>query len=137
MRPSTIEKGSLWIERTAWVAGVALLCLYGGVRLWAEESRAQAVEEFRAVTAAPKVGPADTSLWSRERVDAYAQAVAHGPDLEAAYIGLARALIEDDRYERARNVLHEFLDRFPRSSRRGSAEQALEELRFLGPGKPG
>jgi hypothetical protein len=93
--------------------------------------------------------PRDPQVWANlgtlyarmgepgQAVDAYAQAVAYGPDQEAAYIGLARALIEDDRYERARVVLNTFLDRFPRSSRRGSAEQALEELKFLGPGKPG
>ena len=44
--------------------------MYGGVRLWAEESRAQAVEEFRAMT----VAPADQSLWSQQRVVAYAEA---------------------------------------------------------------
>jgi len=74
MSPSTIEKGSLWLERAAWTAGVLLLSMYGGMRLWAEESRAAAVEEFRAV----QLAPADTSLWSRERVDAYAQAQKSG-----------------------------------------------------------
>jgi len=70
MSPSSFEKGSLWIERTAWVAGVVLLSMYGGMRLWAEESRAQAVEEFRTNTAPP----ADQSLWSQQRVTAYAEA---------------------------------------------------------------
>jgi sortase A len=70
MSPSSFEKGSLWIERTAWVAGVVLLSMYGGMRLWAEESRAQAIEEFRANAAAP----ADQTLWSQKRVTAYAEA---------------------------------------------------------------
>src|ERR1044072_1682365 len=74
MSPSTIEKGSLWLERAAWAAGVLLLSMYGGMRLWAEESRAAAVEEFRAV----QLAPADTSLWSRERVNAYTQAQKSG-----------------------------------------------------------
>jgi sortase A len=70
MRPSSFDKGSLWIERAAWVTGVILLSMYGGMRLWAEESRAQAVEEFRASTAPP----ADQTLWSPKRVSAYADA---------------------------------------------------------------
>jgi sortase A len=59
-----------WIERTAWVLGCTLLCLYGGTRLWVQESSAQAVAEFRAMT----VAPADQSLWSQQRVVAYAEA---------------------------------------------------------------
>ena len=74
MTPSTIEKGSLWLERAAWAAGVLLLSMYGGMRLWAEESRANAVEEFRAV----QLGPADQSLWSQQRVEAYALAKKSG-----------------------------------------------------------
>ncbi len=68
-----------WIERTAWVVGITLLGMYGGVRLWAEESRAQAVEEFRAMT----VAPADQSLWSQQRVVAYAEAQRAGNAPEA------------------------------------------------------
>ena len=68
-----------WIERTAWVVGITLLGMYGGVRLWAEESRAQAVEEFRAMT----VAPADQSLWSQQRVVAYAEAQRAGDAPEA------------------------------------------------------
>jgi len=70
MRPSSFEKASLWIERTAWVAGAVLLSMYGGMRLWAEESRAQAVEEFRAAN----TPPADQTLWSQKRVTAYVEA---------------------------------------------------------------
>jgi|SRR5688572_24734856 sortase A len=68
-----------WIERTAWVAGFTLLSLYGGVKLWAEESRAQAVEEFRAMA----VAPADQSLWSQQRVVAYKEAQRAGDAPEA------------------------------------------------------
>src|SRR5262245_9699447 len=68
-----------WIERAAWTAGFALLGLYGGVRLWAEESRAQAVQEFRTMT----VSPADQSLWSHQRVAAYAEAQKAGNAPEA------------------------------------------------------
>ena len=50
MRLISLKNGSLWVERTAWVAGIILLSMYGGMRLWAEESRAQAVEEFRAAS---------------------------------------------------------------------------------------
>ncbi len=64
----------LWLERTAWIAGITLLSMYGGMRLWAEESRAKAVEEFRAAS----LPPADQSLWSQQRVDAYAQAQKSG-----------------------------------------------------------
>ena len=68
-----------WIERTAWVAGFTLLTLYGGVKLWAEESRAQAVEEFQAMA----LTPADQSLWSQQRVAAYKEAQRAGDAPEA------------------------------------------------------
>jgi sortase A len=68
-----------WIERTAWAVGITLLGMYGGIRLWAEESRAQAVEEFRAMA----VAPADQSLWSQQRVVAYAEAQRAGDAPEA------------------------------------------------------
>jgi sortase A len=70
---------SLWIERTAWVVGIVLLGTYGGLRLWAEEARAQAVEQFRAAALAP----ADQSLWSQKRVVAYAEAQRAGDAPEA------------------------------------------------------
>ena len=68
-----------WIERAAWTVGCTLLGLYGGMRLWAEESRAQAVQEFKAMS----VAPADQSLWSQQRVAAYAQAQKAGDAPEA------------------------------------------------------
>jgi sortase A len=74
MRLISLRNGSLWVERSAWIAGITLLSMYGGMRLWAEESRANAVEEFRAAS----LPPADKSLWSQQRVDAYAQAQKSG-----------------------------------------------------------
>jgi sortase A len=68
-----------WIERTAWIVGCTLLCLYGGTRLWVQESSAQAVAEFRAMT----VAPADQSLWSHQRVTAYVEAQRAGDAPEA------------------------------------------------------
>jgi sortase A len=68
-----------WIERTAWTVGCTLLCLYGGTRLWVQESSAQAVAEFRAMS----VGPADQSLWSHQRVTAYVEAQRAGDAPEA------------------------------------------------------
>jgi sortase A len=70
---------SRWIEGTAWVVGITLLGTYGGVRLWAQESSTQAVQEFRAMS----VAPADQSLWSHERVVAYQQAQRAGDAPEA------------------------------------------------------
>ena len=70
---------SLWIERAAWVVGFALLGTYGGMRLWAEEARAQAVEQFHAAS----LPPADQSLWSHQRVVAYAEAQRAGDAPEA------------------------------------------------------
>jgi tetratricopeptide (TPR) repeat protein len=72
----------------------------------------------------------------RQAADAFEQVVGIRPEMEAAYIGLARALIEDDRLSLARAVLQEFLHRFPRSSRRAAAEEALATLRRMGPGRP-
>ena len=76
-----------WIERTAWVVGITLLGMYGGVRLWAEESRAQAVEEFRALA----VAPADQSLWSHQRVVAYRGGQRAGDAPEAVLRSVAAA----------------------------------------------
>jgi 4-amino-4-deoxy-L-arabinose transferase-like glycosyltransferase len=72
----------------------------------------------------------------RQAAESYERAIALDGAYETAYIGLARVLVEDDRYGRARLVLNEFLLRFPRSPRREQAETALRELARLGPGKP-
>jgi sortase A len=61
---------SLWLERAAWAAGITLLSMYGGMRLWAEESRANAVQQFKLAS----VPTADQRLWSEQRIAAYAQA---------------------------------------------------------------
>jgi sortase A len=68
-----------WIERTAWVVGCTLLGMYGGVRLWAQESSTRAVQEFRAMS----VAPADQALWSHQRVVAYREAQRAGEEPEA------------------------------------------------------
>ncbi|HKU89617.1 MAG TPA: class D sortase [Steroidobacteraceae bacterium] len=68
-----------WIERTAWVVGFTLLGMYGGMRLWAQESSSKAVQEFRAMS----VAPADQSLWSHQRVVAYREAQRAGDAPEA------------------------------------------------------
>jgi sortase A len=72
---------SIWIERTAWIVGIALLTTYAGMRLWAEEARAQAVEQFRVASLPP-----DQSLWSHKRVVAYQEAQRDGD----APLGLLR-----------------------------------------------
>jgi len=61
---------SLWLERASWIVGITLLSTYGGMRLWAEESRANAVAQYQLAS----LPPADQSLWSAQRIAAYAQA---------------------------------------------------------------
>jgi sortase A len=61
---------SLWLERASWIVGITLLSMYGGMRLWAEESRANAVAQFQLAS----LPPADQSLWSAQRIAAYAEA---------------------------------------------------------------
>lgn len=86
---------SLWIERTAWVAGIVLLSMYGGMRLWAEESRAQAVEDFKAAQQAGLVSgaPLDQSLWSKKRIDAYVEAQRAG-DAPQALLRIPKLTLE-------------------------------------------
>jgi sortase A len=80
---------SLWIERTAWVVGVMLLSTYGGMRLWAEESRANAVEQFRLA----QLPTADQSLWSEQRISAYEQA-RKAADVPQALLRIPRLTLE-------------------------------------------
>jgi sortase A len=68
-----------WIERTAWAVGFTLLGMYGGMRLWAQESSTRAVQEFRAMS----VSQADQALWSHQRVVAYQEAQRAGDAPEA------------------------------------------------------
>jgi sortase A len=80
---------SLWIERAAWAVGFILLGTYAGMRLWAQESSTQAVAEFRAATLAP----ADQSLWSHQRVAAYAEAQRAG-DAPQAVLRIPKLALE-------------------------------------------
>jgi Flp pilus assembly protein TadD len=101
-----------------------------------------------ALRRARDLSPEDAAAWfnlgtlysrmgeQRQAAEAFEQAVRLRPEMEEAYIGLARALIEDNRLAAARAVLRGFLDRFPRSSRRPAAEEALATLRQMGPGRP-
>lgn len=69
-----------WRELTAWALGVALGSLYVGVRLWSDHASAEGIEEFRAGRAASLAAPVpqsvpdtvDQSLWSMQRVAAFA-----------------------------------------------------------------
>lgn len=66
-------------ETFAWIAGGALLACYGGLRLWAAEAHAAGVAQMRAemIVAEERTAayrPADQSLWSHERVVAFANA---------------------------------------------------------------
>lgn len=54
----------LALEGLAWSAGIALLTLYCGVRIWSAEASQQAVLTFREVRP-------DTSTWAPERLAAY------------------------------------------------------------------
>ena len=80
---------SLWIERVAWVVGIVLLSMYGGMRLWAEESRANAVEQFKLAS----LPPADQKLWSEQRIAAYAEAQKAG-DAPQALLRIPRLTLE-------------------------------------------
>lgn len=80
---------SLWIERAAWVVGVLLLSTYGGMRLWAEESRANAVEQFKLAS----LPAADQRLWSDQRIAAYALAQKAG-DAPQALLRIPKLTLE-------------------------------------------
>ena len=71
-----------------------------------------------------------------QAIDAYQRALLTRPDIEPAWTGLARVLVEEERYADARRVLREFLDRFPRAAQAEAARTALDELSRLGPGRP-
>ena len=73
---------------------------------------------------------------ARQSAETLTEAIGRDPSLEGAYLVLARALVEDDRYQPARIILHQFLDRFPRSADRKRAEEALQSLEGMGPGRP-
>ncbi|NNM35032.1 MAG: tetratricopeptide repeat protein, partial [Gemmatimonadetes bacterium] len=72
----------------------------------------------------------------RQAADAFGRVVELDASREAAYIDLARVLIEDGRYNPARMVLMSFVERFPRSGNLENAQTALRELAQMGPGRP-
>jgi hypothetical protein len=72
----------------------------------------------------------------RQASEAFQEVVGRDPGFEAAYLPLARALVEDDHFQEARLVLRGFQERFPRSPKRQEAEAALRELLFMGSGHP-
>jgi tetratricopeptide (TPR) repeat protein len=81
------------------------------------------------------------TLYSRmgewdQAASSFRRVLALRPEMEETYVSLARALVGGDHYAEARLVLSEFLHRFPRSAHRAAAEEALEELRRMGPGRP-
>lgn len=113
--------------------------------------RVQAGDEERALLAyrrAQSLAPEDPdvaynlgTLFARmgegkQAADQYRLAIRLRPGMEAAYIPLARVLVQEVHYAQARGVLQQFLDRFPRSSDRGAALEALEQLKMMGPGRP-
>ena len=63
------------LETLAWSAGIALLALYGGVRMWPAEASQQAVLTFRQVQP-------DTSTWAPARRAAYRRSLGETPLLE-------------------------------------------------------
>jgi sortase A len=86
-----------WLEYCAWVIGGTLLLLYAAARLYSEVAREQGVAEFQraraaldrtvlpavraseplmSVAGADPVPPIDQSLWSSQRVRAFAASVA-------------------------------------------------------------
>ena len=63
------------IEAVCWILGLALIGAYGSVRVWAESERAATVARDSSVpatrTTATPARP-DQTLWSRQRIAAYA-----------------------------------------------------------------
>jgi Flp pilus assembly protein TadD len=72
----------------------------------------------------------------RQAAEQFQRAIRSRPGMEEAYLPLARVLVEEVRYAQARAVLHQFLDRFPRSPQREAARDALGQLARMGPGRP-
>src|SRR5690606_33960924 len=68
-------------EYGAWLTGAALLLLFGGARLWAENERERGLEVLRAIApAAVSDAGIDQSLWSEKRAREYAEAVTRPGD---------------------------------------------------------
>jgi sortase A len=73
-----VSRGVILLERVLYAVGLTLVLGYAGMRVWAEQARAEGVAEVRQVAAQATSQPyapasADQSLWSRQRVVAYAQ----------------------------------------------------------------
>jgi sortase A len=77
---SKLERG---VELGTWILGLTLLCVYFGARFTAEQARAQGVQQFKEARSSAMHGghaassrerrSPDQSLWSAERVAAYAE----------------------------------------------------------------
>jgi sortase A len=84
-----------WLEYSAWAMGGSLLLLYAAARLYSEVAREQGLVEFQrahaalaqtavppmresriSVTGADPLPPIDQSLWSSQRIRAFAASIA-------------------------------------------------------------
>jgi sortase A len=59
-----------WIEPSSWALGLGLMLFCGTARVWSERARAEGVRAFQAARMAPET--VDQSLWSRQRISAFA-----------------------------------------------------------------
>jgi sortase A len=69
---------SHFLESAAWGLGLALLLTHGAARVWAENSRQDAIRSFQSsrqsavgLKRVPSKSPPDQSLWSTRRIDAF------------------------------------------------------------------
>jgi sortase A len=80
------SEGTRWqrgLELSAWLTGITLICVYAMTRIGSEQARAEGVQQFKeahAVETATAFSPhaPDQSLWSPQRIAAYASAIAQG-----------------------------------------------------------
>ena len=92
-----------FMEWSAWILGAALLLFYGGVRVWSENARVAGIAEFHRLNPAESTAtepqslapapshPVDQTLWSTQRIAAYARLAARG----AVAAGLLRIPVLD------------------------------------------
>jgi sortase A len=78
-----------WIEVCAWAGGLSLLVLYGAARTWSEAARADGLESIRDARLASLEAndetlgnsehalAVDQSLWSKQRLLAFAESAGH------------------------------------------------------------
>lgn len=91
------------IERWAWITGIASVCVYAMAHVWFEHERVAGIEAFRAAqssavapnaeparaeSATPYTAEADQSLWSQQRIKAFA-ANAAAPEMPEAVLRIA------------------------------------------------